>query len=48
MTKEMEIAKREARIKLLESRGPHNTNICNKLRREIRKMQRKSHFREEN
>ena len=42
MTKDMEIAKREARIKLLESRGPHNTNICNKLRREIRKIEQES------
>ena len=40
MNKEVRIHQLAARIRLLESRGPHNTKICNKLRRQIRKLEK--------
>lgn len=32
----------QARIRILESRGPHNRNICNKLRRKINQLQQEA------
>lgn len=40
MNKEVKIKMLLGRIHLLEARGPHNTKICNKLRRQIRKMEK--------
>lgn len=39
MTNEMKIQTIQARIRLLESRGPQNWNICKKLRRQIRRLE---------
>lgn len=32
----------QARIRILESRGPYNRNICNKLRRKINQLQQEA------
>lgn len=39
MNKETKIGMLNARIQLLESRGPHNYKICQKIRRKIRQLQ---------
>ena len=42
MTNEMKIMILQGRINLLMARGPHNTHICNKLRRKIRKLEKEN------
>lgn len=39
MNTEAKIKMLQGRIKLLEARGPHNSKICNKLRRKIRQLE---------
>lgn len=39
MNKELRMAQLKSRAKLLESRGPHNTKIVNKIKRQIRKLE---------
>lgn len=39
MKKDIRIKMLQGRIKLLEARGPHNSKICNKLRRKIRQLE---------
>lgn len=39
MKKELKMALWQSRAKLLESRGPHNTKIVNKLKRKMRKIE---------
>lgn len=41
MTKQTRINQLQARAKLLEERGPHNVNIVNKIKRQIRKLEGK-------
>lgn len=42
MSTELKITLLKARINLLMSRGPYNTNICNKLQRRIRLLEKES------
>ena len=42
MSNELKILFLKARINLLMSRGPHNTNICNKLQRRIRLLEKEN------
>lgn len=39
MNKEMRLGQLKSRAALLEARGPHNTKIVNKLKRQIRKIE---------
>ena len=39
MNKEVKMALWKSRAKLLESRGPHNAKIVNKLKRKMRKIE---------
>ena len=42
MEKEARIEILKCRIRLLESRGPHNSKLCSKLWRKIRQLERES------
>ena len=42
MSTEVKIKMLQGRIRLLESRGPHNSKICNKLRRKIRQIEKEN------
>ena len=42
MDNSMKIEILKGRIRLLESRGPHNSKICNKLRRKIRQIEKEN------
>ena len=40
MSKQVRLAMLNARAKSLESRGPHNNKIVNKVKRQIRKLEK--------
>ena len=42
MNPQIRLSLLKSRAKLLESRGPHNTKIVNKIKREIRKLEKDS------
>ena len=39
MNKELKIMQLKSRAKLLEDRGPHNSKIVNKIKRQIKKQE---------
>lgn len=42
MNKQTRLNLLRSRAKLLESRGPHNTKIVNKIKRQIRKLNKEN------
>lgn len=42
MNKELKMAQLKSRAALLEARGPHNTKIVNKLKRQMRKLNKEN------